>query len=99
MNVKSEDRAIECEATFSHRSGVGMFFSSRLMLKAHAINDCAHFAQMPIRDQQHQVENALAIATGYSCASDVLNFNTWQGGLKHSHDAICRRRSATIPRL
>ena len=82
MNVKPEDRAIECEAAFSHRSAIGMFFSSRLMLKAHAINDCAHFAQMPNRDQQHQVENALTIATGHGRASHVLNFDTWQGGLK-----------------
>ncbi len=50
MNVKSEDRAIECEAAFPHRPTIGMLFPSRLMLKAHAINDCAHFAQMPIRD-------------------------------------------------
>jgi hypothetical protein len=52
------------------------------MLKAHAINDCAHFAQMPIRDQQHQVENALAIATGHGCAPHVLSCNARQGGLK-----------------
>jgi hypothetical protein len=85
MNVKSKDRAIEGEAAFSHRSIIGMSFSSRLMLKTHAINDCAHVAQTPNRDQQHQVENALAIATRHSSASHVLNFNTGQGGPKYSH--------------
>lgn len=76
MNMKLKDRAIECEAPI-----IGVSFSSRLMLKAHAIDDCAHVAQTASRDQQHQVENALAIATGHSCASDVLNFDTGQGAL------------------
>ena len=98
MNVKSKDRALEGEAAFSHRPLVGMSFSSRLMLKTHAINNGAHFAQMPDRNQQHQVEDALAFAPGDGCASHVLDFNAWQGVLQESHDAVCGRRSARIPR-
>jgi len=68
------------------------------MLKAHAINDRAHVAQLPNGDQQHQVENAFAIAPGHSCASHVLDLDIWQGGLKQSHDALGCRQSASIPK-
>ena len=98
MNVKSKDRAIEGEAAFSHRPLVGMSFSSRLMLKAHGIDDGAHCVQMPDRNQQHQVEDALAFAPGDGCASHVLDFNAWQGVSKELHDTVCGRRSARIAR-
>ena len=97
MNMKPKDRPIEGEAASSHRPVIGMSYSSRLMLKAHGVNDCAHFVQMPVGNQQHQVKNALAFAAGHGCAAHVLHGNCRHGGLKQSHDAVGCRRSASIP--
>jgi hypothetical protein len=98
VNVKPKDRAFEGDAAFPHRPGVGLSSSAGLRLKAQAIDDGAYLAQLPIGDHQHQVENALAVAPGHGRAADVLDLESGQGGLQQSHDAVCRRRAAAIPR-